>query len=81
MVTKTQNLQKHTQKREGNQNVTLKISHHTTNEESKRRKEHKRTTKTTRKIINKMAVSTYPSIITLNANGPNGPIKRHIHMD
>ena len=39
----------------------------------KKRNEQKRTTKT----INKMAVSTYLSIITLNINELNAPIKRH----
>ena len=29
------------------------------------------------KTINKMAISTYISIITLNVNGLNAPIKRH----
>ena len=29
------------------------------------------------KIINKMAIGTYISIITLNVNGLNAPTKRH----
>ena len=29
------------------------------------------------KTINKMAINTYLTIITLNANGPNAPIKRY----
>ena len=43
-------------------------------EESKRiRKEQKGNTKT----MNKMAINTRISIITLNVNGLNAPIKRH----
>ena len=39
----------------------------------RRRKELRRTTETN----NKMTLSTYLSIITLNVNGLNAPIKRH----
>jgi len=49
----------------------------TMKEESKRRKEEKSTTKTTNKARSKMAIGTYLSIITLNVNGLNTPIKRH----
>ena len=35
----------------------------------------KRTTKIILKTINKMAIKTYLSIITLNVNGLNAPIK------
>ena len=33
--------------------------------------------KNSQKPINKMAISTYLSIITLNVTGVNAPIKRH----
>ena len=41
-----------------------------------RKKRGKRSKKRTIETINKMAVSTYLSIITLNINGPNAPIQR-----
>ena len=37
----------------------------------------KRTTKIILKTINKMAIKTYLSIITLNVNGLNAPVKKH----
>ena len=49
-------------------------------QETKRRKE-LRTTKTTRKEVTKWQLSTYLSIITLNVNGLNVPIKRHRMAD
>ena len=46
--------------------------------ENKRRKEQKRITKTTPKQCNKMTVSTYLSIITLNVNGLNDQSKDRV---
>ena len=42
-----------------------------------KKKETKRTTKSKQKTMNKMALSTYLSIMILNVNGLNAPIKRH----
>ena len=42
-----------------------------------REKETERNYKNNQKIINKMAISTYLSVITLNVSGLNCPIKRH----
>ena len=42
-----------------------------------RKKGTKITAKRTQKTINKMVISTYLSIVTLNVNGLNVPIKRH----
>ena len=39
--------------------------------------ERKKSNKNKSKAINKMAISTYILIITLNINGLNAPIKRH----
>ena len=41
------------------------------------KKERKKSSKNKSKVINKMAVRTYISIITLNVNGLNVPTKRH----
>ena len=41
------------------------------------KKERKKSNKNKSKAINKMAIRTYMSIITLNVNGLNAPIKRH----
>ena len=54
---------------------TTKENHQTKEEEAKRRNEQRKTTKTTRKQV--IIISTNLSIITLNINGLNGPIKRH----
>ena len=54
---------------------TTKENHQTKKEEAKRRNEQRKTTKTTRKQV--IIISTNLSIITLNINGLNGPIKRH----
>ena len=48
--------------------------HNTTEKSSKHKKEPK---KKKTKTMNKMAISTYLSIITLNVNGLNVPLKRH----
>ena len=40
-------------------------------------KERKKSNKNKSKAINKMAIRTYISIITLNVNGLNAPTKRH----
>ena len=62
----------HTQRKEFKYNT--KDSNQITNEKSKRRiKEQKIITKT----MNKKATSICLSIITLNVNGLNAPIKRH----
>ena len=52
-----------------------KERHQTTIEESKRRRKEQRGT-TKQPKNNKMAISTYLSIITLNVNEINCPIKR-----
>jgi len=41
------------------------------------KKERKKSSKNKSKAINKMAIRTYISIITLNVNGLNAPTKRH----
>ena len=66
-------------KRERNPNITLKI---VIKSQRKRAKEEetKKTTKKTQTTINKMAISTYLSIITLNVNVLNAPIKRQSHL-
>ena len=46
-------------------------------EEERNKKELPKKTKTKQKTINKIAASTFISIITLNVNGLNAPIKRH----
>ena len=43
----------------------------------KRAREGTKEIQNSQKTINKMATSMYISIITLNVNGPNSPIKRH----
>ena len=52
-----------------------KESQQSVREESRRRKEQKNY-KNNHKTSNKMAVSTYSSILTLNVNGLNNPNKR-----
>ena len=52
----------------------VKDSHQTTREQ---KKERKKTNKNKSKTINKVAIRTYISIITLNVNGPNAPTKRY----
>ena len=48
-------------------------AHYERREQEKKGKEKKNN----QKIINKMAISTYLSIITLNVNRLNSPIKKH----
>ena len=60
----------HTKKKKQPKHNT-KYGHQTTREQ--KRKERKRPTKT----IKKMSIGTYISIITLNVNRLNAPIKRH----
>ena len=61
--------------------ATTKENHQTTREETKRRKKTEKNYKNNLKTSNKMALSTYLSIITLNVNGLNAPIKRHSMAD
>ena len=51
-----------------------KDSHQTTREENKRRRE--KTNKNKSKTVNKMAIRTQISMITLNVNGLNAPTKK-----
>ena len=61
---------------------TTKENHQTTREETKRRRnEQRRTNKNKWKTSDKLAVSTHLSIITLNGNGLNAPIKRQRVVD
>ena len=46
-------------------------------EKSKKKGNNNKTYKNNQKTINKMAISTYLSIITLNVNGLNAPTRRH----
>ena len=71
MVTAKQNLQQ-IQKRERERNINTKESHETTKKEKKTENY-----KNSQKTIKKMAISTNLSIITLNVNGLNSPIKTH----
>ena len=64
----------HTKKKKESKHNT-KDSNQITKEENKRRKGKKKTYKNKSKTINKMAISTYISIITLNVNGLNAPPK------
>ena len=58
--------------------MMLKSLHQATKEKTRRRrKEQIRTTKTSRKISNEMAVNTYLLIIILNIIQLNVSIKRH----
>ena len=47
------------------------------NRPTKKRKEERRNIESTGKTKFKMEINTYLSIITLNVNGLNAPIKRH----
>ena len=53
-----------------------KYSNHNRREQKKKGTKNKH--KNNPKTINKMAIKTYVSIIPLNVNGLNSPIKRHI---
>ena len=67
----------HTHKRERNPNITLKIVIKSQGEGAKEEKRKKKNCKNNQKTKYKMAISTYLSIITLNVNGLDAPIKRH----
>ena len=54
---------------------STKEIHQTTKEEIKRRRKEQKELENSQKTINKMAISTYQSIITLNVSGLNSPIK------
>ena len=60
-----------------NPGISLKKKKPSTREESKRRKEQQELQKQPYNINNKKATSPYLSIITLNVNGVNAPVKRH----
>ena len=62
-------------KRKRDPNTTLKIV--TKSQENKRRRGGKKTYKNKSNTINKMAIRTYISIITLNVNRLNAPTKGH----
>ena len=55
--------------------IQTNYNHQTTKGENKRREEKRNKTKS--KAINKMAIRLHISIITLNVNGLNAPIKRY----
>ena len=59
-----------------NSNTTLKIVIKPERREQEK-KGRKKNNKNKSKAINKMAIRTYISIITLNVNGLNAPTKRH----
>ena len=60
-----------------NLNITLKKSSNNKRREQKK-KGSKKNYKNNHKTINKMTISTYLSIITLNINGLSAPTKRYI---
>ena len=69
----TQNIKKKESKH------TITENHQITKEEIKRRRQKQKKSQKNQRTIKKMAiVSTYLSTISLIANGPNSPIKRHI---
>ena len=65
----------HKQIRKINSNATLKIV--IKPQEERTRREEKRNNKSKSKTVNKMAIRTFISIMTLNVNGLNAPTKRH----
>ena len=71
MITTHQKPVTDTQRRKRNSNMTLN-SHEVTREGSKRSSS-KKNCKSYRKTTNKMAISTYLSIVTLNVNELNAP--------
>ena len=82
MVTTNQKTSINTQKlRRKKQKHNIKENHQTTREETKRRNQQRRNYKNNQKTSNKMAIITCLSIITLNVNGLNAPIKRHTVAD
>ena len=68
----TTEIQKKTKKKKPKYNTTG--NHQTTKEGTKRRKENY---KNNQETSNKMALSTYLSIITLNVNGQKALIRKH----
>lgn len=68
MVTTNQESTKDTPKK-------LKEPKYNTKENQQTRDQEQRSTKTSRKAMNKIAISTYLSITNLNVNGLNTPIK------
>ena len=73
--THTRKKEKRKKKKESKHNT--KDSNQITREETKDKEISKNTYKNNPQTINKMAIRTYISIITLNVNGLNAPIKRH----
>ena len=78
MVTATQKSTIDTQnlKRKEHKHTT-KENHQTTREGTKRKRYEQRTTKKEKKTSDKMSISTYLLIITLNVTGLNASVKRH----
>ena len=56
---------------------TIKIKARTNKGREKEKKRAVRSYKNSQKTLNKMAIHTFISIITLNVNGLNSPIKKH----
>ena len=69
-------IDKHT-KRERNLNITLEIAIKSQRERAKEWKRDKLELQKQSENKEKMAISTYISIMTLNVSGLNAPIKRH----
>ena len=67
---------RHTRKRKESKHKT-KNSHQIIRKEGKRKKEQKKNHGNNQKTINKMTINTCLSLIILNVNGLNAPIKRH----
>ena len=61
------------------QTLKIKVHEHKIigNHPTRKRKEERRNIESTGKTKFKMEINTYLSIITLNVNGLNAPIKRH----
>ena len=64
-------------KKEKNPNITLKIVIKLQGKRAKEEEKNKKNYRISQKTTDKMAISTYISIITLNVNGLNALIKRH----
>lgn len=65
-------------KEESQSKPITKEGHETTREEKKEKKRNRKNYKSNSKTSNKMAISMHLSVITLNVNGLNTPIKRHL---
>ena len=78
MITKNQNpiRDTHTHNRERNPQITLKIVIKLQEKKAKKKKKGTKNSPKNLKTINKMAISTYLSIITLNVDGLNAPVKK-----